>query len=195
MSRPAVFLDRDGTVCREVGYVNHIDRLELLPRSAEAVRRIREAGRLVAVVTNQAGAARGYFPLALIDEAHRRLTELLEDEGAALDAVYHCPHHPDVGPPELRRACDCRKPRPGMLLRGRDELGADLGRSWIVGDSFKDIEAGANAGVPGVLVRTGYGKGELLHFGAAARVEPAHVADDLLDAVEWILARPPEGDR
>jgi D-glycero-D-manno-heptose 1,7-bisphosphate phosphatase len=192
MSRPAVFLDRDGTVCREVGYVNHLDRMELLPGAAEAIRRIREADRLALVVTNQAGAARGYFPLALIDAAHRRLGELLAREGASVDAIYHCPHHPDVGPPGLRRACDCRKPAPGMLLRGRDELGADLDRSWIVGDSFKDIEAGANAGVPGVLVRTGYGLGELEHFGDVARVTPAHVADDLPAAVEWILGRPAE---
>jgi D-glycero-D-manno-heptose 1,7-bisphosphate phosphatase len=193
VSHPAIFLDRDGTICREVGYVNHVDRLELLPRSAEAVRRINESGRLAVLVTNQAGAARGYFPRELIEKVHERLEALLAREGARLDALYHCPHHPELGEADLRRACDCRKPGPGMLLRARQELGADLARSWIVGDSFKDMEAGLAAGVPGVLLRTGYGKGELLYKAAGSPARPSRIADDLLEAVEWILGR--EEDR
>lgn len=192
MSRAAIFLDRDGTVAREVGYVNHPDRLRLYPRSAEAVRLINESGRLAVLVTNQAGAARGYFPFELIGTVHERLRALLAGGGARLDALYFCPHHPEVGEGELRRACDCRKPGPGMLLRARDEHGIDLARSWIVGDSFKDMEAGKAAGVPGVLLRTGYGKGELLYKGPGSPAAPAHVAEDLLDAVRWILDREEE---
>jgi D-glycero-D-manno-heptose 1,7-bisphosphate phosphatase len=192
MSRPAIFLDRDGTVSREVGYVNHPDRLELYPRSAEAVRRINQSGRLAVLVTNQAGAARGYFPFELIETVHERLQALLAGGGARLDALYYCPHHPEVGEGDLRRDCECRKPGPGMLLRAREELGADLSRSWIVGDSFKDMEAGLAAGVPGVLLRTGYGRGELLYKGPDSPARPSHVADDLLDAVRWILEREEE---
>jgi len=192
MSRPAVFLDRDGTICREVGYVNHVDRLELLPGSAEALRRINESGRLAVLVTNQAGAARGYFPRELIESVHQKLKALLAQGGARIDAYYYCPHHPEVGEAELRRECDCRKPGPGMLFRAREELNADLSRSWIVGDSFKDMEAGQAAGVPGVLLRTGYGKGELLYKAPGSSAKPARIADDLPEAVEWILAREEE---
>lgn len=190
MSRPAVFFDRDGTVCREVGYINHPDRLELLPRSGEVIRRVNESGMAAVIATNQAGAARGYFPWHVIEETHQRLRELLAAEGARLDAIYFCPHHPDVGPPGLRAACTCRKPRPGMLRQAAADLDLDLSRSFMVGDSFRDVGAGRNAGVRGtVLLRTGYGRGELLWKSATTKVWPDYVADDLPDALDWITAR------
>ncbi len=189
MGRRAIIMDRDGTVCDEVGYVNHVDRVRLLPRSAEAIRAANEAGFQTVVVTNQAGVARGYFAESLVDDVHERVRELLASEGARLDGIYYCPHHPEVGAPAYRKSCRCRKPAPGMLERARDEMGIDLPASYMVGDSVKDLEAGHRAGTTNVLVLTGYGRGELTHQSQAWPVEPDHVADDLLAAVDWILKR------
>ena len=189
MGRRAIIMDRDGTVCDEVGYVNHVDRIRLLPRSAAAIRAANEAGFQTVVVTNQAGVARGYFAESLVDDVHDRVRELLAEHGARLDGIYYCPHHPDVGAPPYRQACACRKPLPGMLERARDEMGIDLAASYMVGDSVKDLEAGRRAGTTTVLVLTGYGKGELAYQSHGWRVKPDHVADDLQDAVSWILAR------
>jgi D-glycero-D-manno-heptose 1,7-bisphosphate phosphatase len=189
MGRKAIFMDRDGTLCEEVGYVNHVDRIRLLPRSAEAVRRANAAGFQTVVVTNQAGVARGYFEEWLIDEVHDRVRHLLADAQARLDGIYYCSHHPSAGAPPYRKDCDCRKPKPGMLLRARDEMGIDLASSYMVGDTIKDITAGSAAGATPILVLTGYGKGELEYQSHAWTVRPAYVAQDLLDAVTWILAR------
>jgi D-glycero-D-manno-heptose 1,7-bisphosphate phosphatase len=189
MGRRAIFMDRDGTVCDEVGYVNHVDRIRLLPRSAAAIKEANDAGFQTVVVTNQAGVARGYFAESLVEDVHDRVRELLAEQGARLDGIYYCPHHPDVGPPAYRKDCACRKPRPGMLERARDEMGIDLGSSYMVGDSAKDLGAGHRAGTTNVLVLTGYGKGELEYQSHAWTVQPDHVAADLQDAIAWILDR------
>jgi len=189
MGRRAIIMDRDGTVCEEVGYVNHVDRVRLLPRSAEAIRAANEAGFQTVVVTNQAGVARGYFAESLVDEVHDRVRELLAEQNARLDGIYYCPHHPEVGPPPYRKDCSCRKPAPGMLERARDEMGIDLAASYMIGDSAKDLGAGHRAGTTNVLVLTGYGKGELAYQSQAWKVQPDHVAADLQDAVSWILGR------
>lgn len=187
--RRAVFLDRDGTVADEVGYVNHVSRVRLLPGSAAALKRIREAGFLSVVVTNQAGVARDYFEEAIVHQANQRLRDLLAAEGASLDAIYYCPHHPREGAPPYRLDCDCRKPRPGMLLRAAGDLGIDLPRSYMVGDGVVDVAAGRAAGATTILVLTGYGRGHLEHRRHRWTVEPDHVAEDLGGAVDWILAR------
>lgn len=187
--RRAIFMDRDGTVCDEVGYVNHVGRLRLLPRSAEAIRLANEAGFQTVLVTNQAGVARGYFDEDLVHEVHDRLRHLLAEAGARLDGIYYCPHHPEVGAPAYRRECDCRKPRPGMLRRAREEMGIDLAASYVVGDTVKDLGVARGVGATAVLVLTGYGRGELEHQSHAWTVQPDHVAEDLLDAVRWILER------
>jgi D-glycero-D-manno-heptose 1,7-bisphosphate phosphatase len=189
MSRRAVFLDRDGTVSDEVGFVNHIDRYRLLPRSAEAIRRLNQAGFLALLVTNQSGVARGIFDESLLEEIHATLNRWLADAGARLDGIYVCPHHPTEGLAAWRRECDCRKPRPGLLTRAAAEHDLDLSASYMIGDTAADIETARNAGVSGILVLTGYGKGELEHGLAARGLEPAHVATDLHDAVEWIIDR------
>ncbi len=189
MKRRAIFMDRDGTISEEVGYVNHISRYRLLPGSTEAIRLAREGDFLAVVVTNQAGVARGYFPESLVRQVHEKLGSLVRDAGADLDAIYYCPHHPHEGEPPYRRDCDCRKPKPGLIERAARDLGIDLSRSYIVGDSWIDIEAGARAGVPGVLVMTGYGRGLLEHQRHRLRSEPSHIAEDLLRAVRWILER------
>jgi len=189
--RPAIFMDRDGTICQEVGYVNHVSRCALLPRSAAAIRLINEAGRPALVATNQAGVARGYFEEPLIGQVHERMRRLLAEGGARVDGVYYCAHHPTAGAPPYRADCDCRKPKPGMLLQGAKEHDSDLGRSWMIGDSIKDIEAGRAAGTGTVMVMTGYGRGESEHRRGEWRVEPDHMAEDLFEAVQWILAREP----
>jgi D-glycero-D-manno-heptose 1,7-bisphosphate phosphatase len=193
--RRAVFLDRDGTVAEEVGYINHVSRVRLLPGSAAALRKIRSAGFLSVVVTNQAGVARDYFEESLVHQAHLRLKELLAAEGASVDAIYYCPHHPREGVPPYRLDCDCRKPLPGMLLRAAKELSIDLFRSYMVGDGIVDVGAGHAAGVATVLVLTGYGRGHLEHRRHRWSVEPDHVAEDLEAAVEWILTREGRRDR
>jgi D-glycero-D-manno-heptose 1,7-bisphosphate phosphatase len=193
MGRRAIFMDRDGTLCDEVGYVNHIDRVRLLPRSAAAVRKANDAGYQTVVVTNQAGVARGYFSESLVDLVHDRIRGMLAESGARLDGIYYCPHHPEVGAPAYRKACDCRKPRPGLLLRARDEMGIDLPSSYMIGDSVRDIEAGRSVSATTILVLTGYGRGELEYQSHAWPARPDHVAEDLMDAVDWILARESEG--
>lgn len=175
----AVFLDRDGTVNEEKGYINHLSRFQLLPGSVEAISRLNRAGLKVVLITNQSGVARGYFPASLIAEVHQHLQNLLRQGGAHLDGIYTCQHGPDEG-------CHCRKPKPGLLLQAAQELDIDLNRSYVVGDRYLDIELAANVGAKGILVLTGYGRGEFEHQGRK-RVEPVYVAEDLRDAAAWIL--------
>ena len=187
-ARRAVFMDRDGTISEEVGYVNHVSRYRVFPFAAEAVRTLNEAGWLAVLVTNQAGVARGYFREELIGEVHKVLASELECGGARLDAVYYCPHHPTVGEPPYRFDCDCRKPRPGLLLRAARELDLDLSRCWMIGDRFGDTELARNAGARSALVLTGYGRGEMEHQSHAWAQRPDLVAENLLEAVKKIVA-------
>jgi D-glycero-D-manno-heptose 1,7-bisphosphate phosphatase len=182
----AIFLDRDGTINEEMGYINHLDRFVLLPGAAAAVRRINAGGLKAVVVTNQSGAARGYFPVAFIDRVHEKMSRLLSEEGAVLDGIYTCPH--GAQPREAEAGCDCRKPKPGLLLQAARDLNLDLARSYVVGDRFQDVEMARRAGARAVLVLTGYGRGELEFVGPVSPVQPDFVAADLPQAVEWILA-------
>jgi D-glycero-D-manno-heptose 1,7-bisphosphate phosphatase len=186
-SRPAVFIDRDGTLTDEVGYVNHPKRLRLLPRSGAAVRRLNEAGVAAVVVTNQAGIARGYFSEDVLHAVNAELHAQLARAGARLDGLYICTHHPTEGEPPFRLRCDCRKPKPGLLLRAAHELDLDLGRSVMVSDKASDLEVAPPVGARSVLVLTGYGLGEWEYRRDRFRLPPDHVASDLLDAVEWAL--------
>jgi D-glycero-D-manno-heptose 1,7-bisphosphate phosphatase len=187
-ARPAIFLDRDGTLAHEVGYVNHLSRFRLYPWSVDALRLINRSPYLAVVVTNQAGVARGYFPESLIHEVHAAMGEAVEAGGARLDGVYYCPHHPRAGQPPYRRDCDCRKPRPGLLRRAAADLGIDLARSWVVGDRYGDVQLAWAVGARGALLRTGYGAGEILHHGSAWPRPPDLVAENALVAVTRILA-------
>jgi D-glycero-D-manno-heptose 1,7-bisphosphate phosphatase len=187
--RPAVFMDRDGTLTEEVGYVNHPSRLRLLPRSAEAVRRLNAAGIAAVVVTNQAGIARGYFSAEVLAAVNAALVSQLKDGGAHLDGVYVCAHHPTEGEPPYRMACECRKPKPGLLLQAAADLGLDLARSALVGDKGSDLVAARAVDARAVLVLTGYGLGEWEYRRDKLPVAPDHVADDLLGAAEWAIER------
>jgi D-glycero-D-manno-heptose 1,7-bisphosphate phosphatase len=180
MSQPAVFLDRDGTLNEEMGYINHLSRFRLLPQAVPAIRRLNAAGVKAVVVTNQSGAARGYFPASLVEEIHALLQKILAAGGAHLDGIYTCLHGPADG-------CACRKPRPALIKQAARDLDLDLSRSYLVGDRYKDVETAANAGVKGILVLTGYGRGEYEYLRAAQPVQPVFVAPDLEAAVEWIL--------
>lgn len=186
-ARRAVFIDRDGTISEEVGYVNHVSRYRVFPFAAEAVRALHEAGWLAVLVTNQAGVARGYFKEDLIGEIHKTLAAELWRGGAKLDAVYYCPHHPSVGEPPYRLDCDCRKPRPGLLRRAAEDFGLDLPRCWMVGDRYSDVELARNAGVRSALVLTGYGRGELEYQSEGWKQRPDLIAENLLEAVKMIV--------
>lgn len=174
--KPAIFLDRDGTLNQSVGYVNHASRFRLFPWTVEAIRTIRENGYLAVMVTNQSGVGRGLFDEEVLDDVHRRFREILTDADTKLDGIYACFHRPQDG-------CECRKPKPGMLLRAEKDLGCDLARSWMVGDNRSDLEAAWSVGARGALVRTGFGEGVFRHQVKDWPREPDLVASDLHRAV------------
>jgi D-glycero-D-manno-heptose 1,7-bisphosphate phosphatase len=181
----AVFLDRDGTLVEEAGYLDRLERLVFFPYSIDAVRLLNRGGFAVVIVTNQAGIARGIFKEAFVVEAHRHITERLAAGGARVDGFYYCPHHPEASVEAYRQDCDCRKPRSGMFTRAAAELGISLEQSFVVGDRWHDLEAGQRVGARGVLVRTGYGRTE--EASPKPTVTPAAVSDNVIQAASWIL--------
>ena len=186
MKRPAVFIDRDGTISEEVGYVNHPSRFRLFPYSTEAIRVLNNNDWLAILVTNQAGVARGYFSEDLIVNVHEQLKRDLEN--AQLDAIYYCAHHPSVGEPPYRFDCDCRKPKPGLIDRAAKDFEIDLSRSWMVGDRYGDVELARNAGLNSAFVLSGYGRGEWEYQRHAWKHEPDIVCENLLEAVQRIVS-------
>ncbi|MDF1800518.1 MAG: D-glycero-beta-D-manno-heptose 1,7-bisphosphate 7-phosphatase [Planctomycetota bacterium] len=184
MARPALFLDRDGTINVEVDYLSKLADLELIPGAAEAIAAANAAGLVVVVYTNQSGIARGMLSEADLDELHFELDRRLALQGARIDAYEYCPHHPEIGELPYRADCACRKPKPGMLLDAARAHGLDLGASWAVGDSLRDLDAARAAGIPHrVLVRTGKGAVQ-----ASGLAPDDHVVADLGEAVELVLA-------
>lgn len=187
--RPAVFLDRDGTINEQMGYINHLSRFVLLPGAAAGIRRLNELGLPVLVVTNQSGLARGYFPPELLTAVHAKMVTELAREGARVDGIYICPHHPEAKNPEYRLACDCRKPKTGLFTRAAAEHGLDLAVSFVVGDRWSDLKAAAAIGATSLLVLTGYGRGDLEYIGPSQVVQPDKVVEDLVMAAAWIGER------
>jgi D-glycero-D-manno-heptose 1,7-bisphosphate phosphatase len=187
MKKPALFIDRDGTISEEVGYVNHPSRFRLFPYSAEAIKKLNEADWLAIVVTNQAGVARGYFSEEIITEVHNQLNSQLAKGNARLDAVYYCAHHPTVGEPPYRLDCDCRKPRAGLIKRASSDFEIDLSNSWMVGDRYSDIQLAHNAGLRSAFVLSGYGRGEWEYQRSSWKLQPDLVSEDLLEAVNSIV--------
>jgi histidinol-phosphate phosphatase family protein len=191
--RPAVFLDRDGTIIEEVGYLKDPSQVKLIPGAADAIARLNRRGIAVVVVTNQSGVGRGLVTESAVGQVHAELARQLEAAegggveggadggggGARWDAIYYCPHHPDDG-------CECRKPGPGMFRRAAAEHGLDLGRSFVVGDKVSDVRAGKLLGCRTVLVLTGYGADESQRARAAG-ITPDHIAADLAAAAAWVL--------
>lgn len=185
MPRPAVFLDRDGTLVEEAGYLDRLERLVFFPYSVDAVRLLNRANLAVVIVTNQAGIARGIFKESFVAEAHRHITERLSAGGAGIDGFYYCPHHPEAVIEAYRQSCDCRKPQPGLLKRAASDLDIALDQSFVVGDRWHDLEAGQRVGARGILVRTGYGKTE--EAAAHPQVTPSAIVGNVMEAVSWIL--------
>jgi D-glycero-D-manno-heptose 1,7-bisphosphate phosphatase len=185
--RPAVFIDRDGTLIEETGYLAALERLVFFPYAVDAVRQLNHGGFAVVVITNQAGIARGIVDESFVGVAHRHIDDRLNAGGASVAGYYYCPHHPEGIVEALRIRCDCRKPKPGMLLRAAQELQIDLARSFTVGDRWQDVEAGAAAGTRTILVRTGYG----LQAERERRDKPPAVpiVDNLAAAAASILSR------
>lgn len=181
--RPAAFLDRDGTLVREVGYLADPADLELLPGVPSALRALQAAGYVLVVVSNQSGVGRGLFGLSNVHEAMARLRGALRGHGVEIDGIYFCSHHPDSG-------CPCRKPRPGLLVRAAEDLHLSLRDSVMVGDKVLDVETAHQAGAVGILVRTGYGRDEEQRLDGAG-VMPEAVCDDLAQAAARILIRSP----
>jgi D-glycero-D-manno-heptose 1,7-bisphosphate phosphatase len=187
MKKPAVFIDRDGTINEQLGYINHLSRFVILPGVSEAVRLLNKNDWWAIIVSNQGGVARGYYPMELVDEIHAFLKSSLKEQGATIDGIFFCPHHPAGVLPEYSSECDCRKPETGLVDKAREAFDIDMSNSYVVGDRHVDIELASRLNLKGVLVKTGYGLGEMEYIIPEKRLKPHHVAEDLLDAVKWIL--------
>ena len=174
MGLRAVFLDRDGTICKDVDYCSRVEDFHVLPTVPEAIRLLNQNGFKVVLITNQSGISRGYFTKEILDEIHARMESELAKHGANVDAIYYCPHHPDDG-------CDCRKPKTGLLTKAAEELGIDLNSSYMIGDMQKDIDVGRTVGCKTILVTTGPEGGDGV-------TNANYTADSLSQATEWILA-------
>lgn len=185
--RRAVFLDRDGTVIEERGYLGDVALIELFPYSTAAMRDLMAAGYALVVVTNQAGVARGYFDEATVRSVHAHLDARLRAEGVVVDGYYYCPHHPDGVVEGYRGECRCRKPAPGMVEDAARDLGIDVARSWVVGDTWLDVGLAVRSGARGILVRTGHGT--RVEPDRPEGVEAAAIVANLGDAVRFILAQ------
>lgn len=187
MRKPAVFIDRDGTINEQLGYINHLSRFVILPGVSEAVRLLNKNNWWAIIVSNQGGVARGYYPIELVEEIHAFLKSSLKEQGATIDGIFFCPHHPAGILPEYSSECDCRKPETGLIDRAREVFDIDMSSSYVVGDRHVEIELASRLNLKGVLVKTGYGLGEIEYIIPEKRLKPHHVAEDLLDAVKWIL--------
>jgi len=189
IQKAAVFLDRDGTIIEEVDYLDNIGQLKLIPGAAQAIRLLNQTAIPVIMITNQSGVARGYFSESLVKQLHQQLNELLEAKSAYLDAIYYCPHHPTAGNPPYRQQCSCRKPNPGMVEQAIRDLQLGKRHSFIVGDKLTDIELARRAGAEGILVLTGYGEEQRKRLDETENVQPAYIATDLLQAIQWVISR------
>ena len=185
-SKPAIFLDRDGTINEEMGYINHPDRFVIFPFVAEGIRIFNELDLRVIIVTNQSGIARGYFSEELLIEIHNHLNTHLKISGALLDAIYYCPHHPTEGNEIYRKDCGCRKPKPGMVEQAVKDFDIDLSRSYMVGDRYKDIKFARNLNLKSAFVLTGYGKGEYEYQRRSWKFMPDIIGDNLLSVARKI---------
>ena len=185
--KKAVFLDRDGTINEEVGYLRRMDDLALIEGASSGIRLLNEYGYKVVVITNQSGVARGFFDEIFVRKVHEEMARRLSKSNAYVDRWYYCPHHPTEGRGEYRIECDCRKPSTGMVELAGRELDIVLEESFVVGDSMRDMELAWRVGARPVLVLTGYGKTTLSQMSSEEQKEkPAHIASNIYDACRWI---------
>jgi D,D-heptose 1,7-bisphosphate phosphatase len=186
----AVFFDRDGTINKEVGYLDSLDKLKIFSGACQAIRLINLSKMKAIVITNQAGVARGFINEEFVRSVNERIQSDLNKKGAYIDKFYYCPHHPTEGKGAYLQTCNCRKPAPGMLLSAAKEFSIDLAQSYLVGDRYQDTQTAKKAGLKAVLVKTGYGADLLRNEGpdkASPENKPDFVAEDILEAVQWIL--------
>jgi len=187
-TRAAVFLDRDGTINVDAGYIDRMERFELYPFAIDAIRLFKQAGYLVVILTNQAGVAQGLYGEDFVATVAQFLADRAKLGGGQIDGHYYCPHSPDAVVPEYRLDCACRKPKPGLALRAAAELGIDFRRSVVIGDRWRDIAVAGAVGCRGILVRTGYGATEALRPPPGLSADA--VCDDLIGAAVWLLEHP-----
>ncbi len=183
----AIFLDRDGTINQEVGYLDSEDKLVVLPSAFEAVRLINISGFKAVVVTNQAGVAKGFFNEEFVRLINGRIQAVMIEKGAVIDRFYFCPHHPSEGIDPYRMICKCRKPEPGLLTQAAVDLDIDLARSYMIGDHLRDVETAHRVGAKGILIMTGHGSDQIQTEQINSLNRPDHIAADILEAVHWIL--------
>ncbi|MDD3013444.1 MAG: HAD family hydrolase [Candidatus Gastranaerophilales bacterium] len=187
MQKSAVFLDRDGTLIVEIGYLSNPDQLELYKDSAESIKKLNDTGILSILVTNQSGVARGYFGEDTVNLLNQKLLNVLKEKNAYLDAIYYCPHHKKGIIEEYAKDCDCRKPKTGLINQAvADFKDINLEKSYVIGDKICDIELARNAGCKGILLKTGYGT-QILNEPCQDFIKPDYVAENMTDAVDWLL--------
>jgi D-glycero-D-manno-heptose 1,7-bisphosphate phosphatase len=185
LHKRALFLDRDGTINEEVSFLSDPELLRLIPGADEAIREANDLGFMVFVISNQSGVARGFLSEADLLKIHDTLVEMLNKRGAHVDAIYYCPHHPEIGEGSYRALCDCRKPGTGMLERAAREYGVDLSESFVIGDRMVDVQTGTAAGTKTILVLSGYGVEEQ-KLCQVNGVRTDFVARDLKEALEFV---------
>lgn len=184
--RPAVFLDRDGTMIHDVGYLGRREDLQWFPWTIDAIRLLNRAGFSVCVTTNQGGIGLGFYEEQFVKDLHAEMSSTLASAGGRVDGWYYCPHYPTAVIESLRVDCECRKPKPGMIRQAASEQALDLARSYVVGDKLADVGLANAVGAKAVLVKTGYDESEIRRHGGQVP-NAAHVAPTLLEAVSWIL--------
>lgn len=186
MKKPAIFLDRDGTINEEMGYINHPSRFVIFPFVAQSIQIFNQLGFVVVIVTNQSGIAREYFTESMVMELHEKLIREMKEQNARIDAIYYCPHHPTEGKGKYKKNCTCRKPLPGMIESAVKDLNLDLAGSYMVGDRYKDMVFARNLNIKSAFVMTGYGRGEYEYQRNTWDHTPDLVGNDLLDIARMI---------
>ncbi len=179
----AVFLDRDGTIIEDVGYLNNPENIKFIPGSISAIKKLNEAGYKIVIITNQAGVARGLIREDILQTIDKTINKHILSNGAHIDAIYYCPHHPEHGVYPYKQDCECRKPNPGMLKKAASDLELDMKNSFVIGDKWSDVEVGKNMELKTALVLTGKGKNQKEKLTA----KPDFIAKNLAEAVDWVL--------
>lgn len=185
----AIFLDRDGTINEEMGYINHISRFKMFDFVPPAIRIFNEAGYKVLVTTNQSGLGRGYFDESLLKEIHNFLHKQVEMKKAKIDKIYYCPHHPTEAQGQYKVDCGCRKPKRGMIDLAQTEFNLNIPESYVIGDSYNDVKFGKNVGTKTILLLTGYGLGQYTYQKKNWELMPDMIFQDLLSAAQYITSQ------
>ncbi len=179
----AVFLDRDGTIVEDVGYLSSPEQIKFIPGSIDAIKSLNQSGFKVIVISNQSGIARGHFTEDMLQTIDKIIHRGLLHGGAHIDAHYYCPHHPEQGVYPYQQECECRKPNTGLIKKATEKFNVDPNSSFMIGDKTTDIELGKRSGLKTALVKTGYGQKQIEHA-----KEPDKIAENLAEAVKWVLS-------